>query len=65
MLPTPAMIKQTRNEAGLTQTEAAKLVSSDVRTWQYWESGQIKMHSAKWEVFLIKTRFLEKTKDTK
>ncbi len=65
MLPTPAMIKQTRDHAGLTQNQAAKLVSSNVRTWQYWEAGAFKMHPAKWEVFLKKTRFLEKTKDTK
>ena len=49
-----------KSHAGLTQSEAATLVYSTLRTWQNWESpicspAHRKMHPAIWELFLIKT----------
>jgi DNA-binding transcriptional regulator YiaG len=53
--PTPEAIRQARNNRGMTQTEAAALVYSALRTWQQWESGDRTMHPAIFELFLIKT----------
>ncbi len=53
--PTPEQIIALRKQAGLTQTECARLVYSELRTWQYWENGARKMHPALWELFEIKT----------
>lgn len=50
-MPTKEQVKQVRLDAGLSQTEAARLVSSSLRTWQYWEAGTFKMPAAKWELF--------------
>ena len=49
--PKPEHIKAARLDAGLTQTEAATLVYSTCRAWQYWEAGQRKMHPAIWAYF--------------
>ena len=54
--PTPEEIKQARLAAGLTQAASAKLVYSNVRTWERWESADRRMHSAIFDYFLIKTR---------
>ncbi|NNF83513.1 MAG: helix-turn-helix transcriptional regulator [Flavobacteriaceae bacterium] len=54
--PKPESIKQTRKEAGLTQTKAAELIYFKLRTWQDWEAGIAKMHPSAWELFLIKTK---------
>ena len=58
--PNPDEIIGMRINAGLTQSEAATLVYSTLRTWQNWESpicspAHRKMHPAIWELFLIKT----------
>jgi DNA (cytosine-5)-methyltransferase 1 len=53
--PTPEQLKQSRREAGLTQSESANLIYSELRTWQHWEKGDRKMHPAFFELFLIKT----------
>lgn len=53
--PTAATIKKKRKQAGLTQTEAATLVCSSLRTWQQWEAGDRRMHAGLWQLFLIKT----------
>lgn len=55
MTPTPEQIKQMRKAAGLSQTAAAVLIHSTLRTWQDWEAGIAKMHPGLWELFLIKT----------
>lgn len=52
--PTPEQIKQTRHDAGLTQTQAAALVYSELRSWQYWEKGDRSMHPSFWELFNMK-----------
>jgi putative transcriptional regulator len=53
--PTPEEIKTARQGEGLSQTAAASLIYSTLRTWQDWEAGIAKMHAGLWELFLIKT----------
>jgi DNA-binding transcriptional regulator YiaG len=48
-------IKSARLNAGLTQTQAAEIVSKQLRTWQRYEAGGRKIDSATWELFKIKT----------
>lgn len=55
MIPTKETIKAERELLGLTQTQAAAIVYSTVRTWQKWEAGA-PVHPAIWECFLYKTR---------
>jgi putative transcriptional regulator len=57
--PPPAQIKEAREQAGLTQTQAANLIYKGLRTWQGWETpvgkkGHRKMDAAFWELFNIK-----------
>lgn len=52
--PSPYEIRAYRLAAGLTQTEAARLIHTACRTWQQWESGDRKMHPAFWELFQYK-----------
>jgi DNA-binding transcriptional regulator YiaG len=47
-------IKKAREKAGLTQTEAAKLIYKGTRTWQHWEKGDRDMDPAFWELFISK-----------
>ena len=64
--PTPEEIRELRAALGLTQVQAGELVGcsiqataagrKDCKTWRAWESGARVMPSAKWELFLIKTR---------
>jgi putative transcriptional regulator len=59
LIPTPSEIKAARLAAGLTQTEAAKLIHSTLRAWQSWEaepgtSGHRAMHPGLWELFRLK-----------
>lgn len=58
--PSPAEILSVRKSCDLTQAEAAALVHSNLRSWQYWESGGNKMHPAFWELFCIKSAALKK-----
>jgi hypothetical protein len=62
--PTPEEVRQARERAGLTQTEAALLVSSATakphRTWQNYEAPQSSrdhrpIRLATWELFLLLT----------
>jgi DNA-binding transcriptional regulator YiaG len=55
--PTPAEIRAGRKSAGLNQTEAAALVFSTRRAWQYWEEndGGRTISLSDWELFLLKT----------
>ena len=52
--PTAGEIKNIRDEAGLTQKQAAELLYVDIRTWQKWEYGERAMSPANFELFLIK-----------
>ena len=54
-VPDPKAIKQARRDAGLTQTEAARLIHSTLRTWQDQEAGKARMPGAAWELFGIAT----------
>lgn len=49
--PTAAQIKARRRIMKLSQTEAAKMLHTECRVWQQWESGARKMHPAFWELF--------------
>lgn len=49
--PTPEEIRSARLEAGLTQSQAADLVCSKLRTWQQWEAGDRGMHPGLWALF--------------
>lgn len=53
--PTPAQVVSAREGAGLTQTQAAQLIYSTLRTWQSWELGERKMPPGLFELFIIKT----------
>lgn len=54
--PTPDAVRQARRAAGLTQTEAAKIVSASMRAWQQWESGERTMPPGLFELYMLKTR---------
>jgi DNA-binding transcriptional regulator YiaG len=54
--PAPEDVLAARQAAGLTQTQAAALVHTGLRTWQQWEAGDRGMHPAFWELFIIKSR---------
>jgi hypothetical protein len=49
--PKPAEIRRLRESFGLSQTQAAELVYSTLRSWQNWEGGQVGMHPAIWAWF--------------
>ena len=51
---TPDKIRKAREDAGLSSTEAARLVHVSERNWRRWESGDRQMPAAAWELFLIK-----------
>ncbi len=52
--PEPAEIRAAREAARLSQTAAATLVHSGLRTWQQWEAGDRRMHPGLWELFRLK-----------
>lgn len=54
MAPSKDDIKTARKHARLSQTDAASLIHSTLRTWQDWEAGKAKMHAGLWELFLLK-----------
>jgi putative transcriptional regulator len=53
--PAPDTIREARKSAGLTQTAAAELAHSTMRTWQDWEAGKAHMHPGLWELFILKS----------
>lgn len=52
--PDPDWVLGERLNSGLTQTQAAELVYSSLRTWQHWEYGDRAMPAAVWALFLIR-----------
>ena len=57
--PTPELIKSTRQQARLTQAQAAELIDKSNNTWTQWEaesksSSHRKMDVALWDLFLIR-----------
>jgi len=53
--PTPEKITATRHALGLTRTEAGRLISSNYKNWQRYETGTRKMPVSTWKFFLLKT----------
>jgi DNA-binding transcriptional regulator YiaG len=56
----PNQIKKARQDAGLTQTQAAKLIGSTLRTWQNWEAPEgsgnhRQMPEPAWRLFQLLT----------
>lgn len=61
--PKPAEIRAARDAAGLTQTQAAKLVYSTLSAWQRWENPEESpdhraMHPAFWALFRLRLRLI-------
>ena len=54
--PTPSEVLAARKAAGLTQTQAANLIYTTMRTWQRYEYGELPFPPAEWELFCIKTK---------
>lgn len=53
--PTPEMILAARQDAGLTQHEAAELINlGHAQRWSDYEGGRRAMDFTKWELFSIK-----------
>lgn len=62
--PTPKEIRSARDKAGLTQTQAALLVYSTLRTWQNWEAPidskeRRPMPASIWVLFQLRTKQLK------
>lgn len=55
MKPTPEQIKNARLAAQMTQKQAAETIGVNLATWQKYEYGISSMHSAFFELFLLKT----------
>ena len=53
--PAPEEVRAAREAAGLSQSAAAGLIHSTLRTWQDWEAGKARMHPGLWELFRIKS----------
>ena len=53
--PSADQIRERRTAVGLTQTGAAAVVHSTLRTWQDWEGAISNMHPGLWELFVLKT----------
>jgi putative transcriptional regulator len=54
--PTPDQVREARKKSGLSQKNAALLIHlHGDRVWRRYESGDMQMHPAFWELFLIKT----------
>lgn len=49
----PQALTQARQRAGLTQTQAAKLLGAGLRTWQQWEAGDRRVPASALELWLI------------
>lgn len=49
-------VKKLRENAQLTQKQAAELVHVEARSWQRWEHGERQMTQAHYELFLFKTQ---------
>lgn len=58
--PTRDDIRQIRKDAGLSQSAAAELIYSTLRTWQDWEYGKNPMHPAIFELFCDKTKAMRR-----
>jgi putative transcriptional regulator len=58
--PTPQQVREAREAAGMTQSEAARLVLSSLSAWQRWEAPSDdeqarRMHPGLFRLFLLET----------
>jgi DNA (cytosine-5)-methyltransferase 1 len=58
-IPKPETIRAARHKAGLSQTAAAQLIWSHLRSWQDWESGNRRMMPAVWFAFLVRAKMFK------
>lgn len=63
-MPSHTDIREARLCAGLTQAEAGKLVGGSRRTWQNWEADIVPMPMAKWELFNLKTKGIDMSRES-
>lgn len=52
--PTSQQVRDARKDAGITQAQAAKLISCTTRAYQRYESGDRAMSAGAWELMQIK-----------
>lgn len=52
--PTPEQIKFAREQAGLTQAQAADLIFKKWQSWALYESGKTALDPAYWQLFQLK-----------
>ena len=57
--PEPEQIRALREQLEMTQTEAAAVAESSLRTWAAWEGGESKMHPAIWNWFQHEAKRLQ------
>lgn len=55
-IPTVEQMISTREEYGLSQVAAAKIIYVPVSTWRNWEYGNSSMHPGLWELFNFKIK---------
>lgn len=53
--PEPLQIKYARENSELSQYESSLATGVSLRTWQRWESGNVKMPVAAWLLYLLFT----------
>lgn len=51
MPPTADDLRAARQSLRLSQSAAATLIGSTLRTWQDWEAGKAAMHPGLWRLF--------------
>lgn len=54
--PMPADIRALREQAGITQSDAAKRVCVTLRTWQRWEAGDRAISPGHWRLCKMRIR---------
>jgi putative transcriptional regulator len=52
--PSASQISAAREQAGLSQQQAAALVHVDIRSWRRWELAERAVNLAAWELFLLR-----------
>lgn len=60
--PKPEQILAARQSLNLTQTEAAGICNVSLRTWAYWESGEVQQLTKASRAALV--RFVNKARRT-
>jgi len=55
LTPSADTIRAARDEAGMTQAQAAAVVHVAAISWKKWESGKVQMPAGLFELFCLKT----------